>query len=89
MTQEEKDKIQKYAKVLGIAINELFVEDEELINELDNPDNFTMFIHVMSTVVPTFVYNKLAKDDKSWLEFNHMANHLVFQYNEGFTDDNG
>lgn len=69
-------------KIMG-ALQELFDEDSEHfidVNQIVEEDGLTDFFHALSNVVPTKVFNKLTGDDKNYLEFNHLANQLVFQF---------
>jgi hypothetical protein len=73
----------EYAAKITQKIAELiYNDDDELfigLQELNKDDNLTEFIHAMATEAPCFLYNKLTGDDKNALEFNHLANQLVFQ----------
>lgn len=64
-------------------LNEMFNGDSEHqidMEELSEGENATHFIHAVANVVPNMVYSRLTGDRKNNLEFNHMANQLVFQY---------
>lgn len=43
-------------------------------------ENLKAFIHALATLAPTYICNKLAGLGNSNLEFNHMANQLVFEF---------
>ena len=78
------DKIQQYTIKLLSIISEGLIEDEQLQEELqeDDGDNLTMFIHALANCVPSTMFNRLTGDSKNWLEFNHLANSLIFQYSK-------
>jgi hypothetical protein len=79
------EKTHEYAAILTAKMLEIFdKESEDQIDrkELFEGDNLTHFIHALATIMPTFIYNKLVTDTKNHLEFNHLANGLVFQYSK-------
>lgn len=81
MKKEEKHL--HYATVITAKILELFSEDSDLqidLDELSDDDNLTHFFHALSNLVPSHFYNKITGDSKNILQFNHVANQLVFQY---------
>jgi hypothetical protein len=59
-------------------------ENEKGIKEEDfmDKENLTIFFHALANVAPTMLYNRIVQDDKNYLEFNHLANDLCFQYME-------
>jgi ribosomal protein L2 len=82
---EQTIKHLQYAVMLNGKIAELFDEDSESDfhidqQELQEGDNLTHFIHALANIMPTYLFNKITGDDKNNLEFNHIANQLVFQY---------
>jgi hypothetical protein len=85
MAQTEKHL--HYAAMLSGKIAELFDEDSESDfhidqQELQEGDNLTHFFHALANIMPTHLFNKITGDDKNNLEFNHIANQLVFQYSK-------
>ena len=73
----------EYAVKLNDQIAEIFREDSEnYINmeEFEDGENATAFIHALANIMPARLYNKLTNSDKNLLEFNHIANQLVFQF---------
>jgi hypothetical protein len=73
--------------MLSGKIAELFDEDSESDfhidqQELQEGDNLTHFFHALANIMPTHLFNKITGDDKNNLEFNHIANQLVFQYSK-------
>lgn len=82
----ETKKETEYAIKLQEQIIQVFDSDSENFidpNELINSDeNTTAFIHALANMVPTRIFNKLTNDNKNTLEFNHIANHLVFQFSK-------
>lgn len=80
---KKEEKYIQYAKLLTSHIVEIFNEDCEnhISNEeLDEDDNLTHFIHALSTTMPNFFYNGFINGDLDSLEFNHVANKLIFQF---------
>lgn len=43
----------------------------------ENPTHFT---HALANIAPAHIFNQLTGENKSSLEFNHLANQLCFQY---------
>jgi len=70
-------------KILG-AIQEAFHdEDSEYhidIDDFQDSDKLTMFIHALATIAPNSFYNQITNKDLNNLEFNHIANRLCFQF---------
>lgn len=84
-TQSDIKQEEYYMKIMS-AISEV-VEDEDSehyigLEDLQKGDNMTDFIHVISNVVPSMVFNKLTGSSLNYLDFNHTANSLCFQYSE-------
>ena len=82
---EQTEKHLQYAAMLSGKIVELFDEDSESDfhidhKELQEGDNLTHFFHALANIMPTHLFNKITGDDKNNLEFNHIANQLLFQY---------
>ena len=83
MAQTEKHL--QYAAMLSGKIAEIFDEDSEYHidqKELQDSDNLTHFFHALANIMPNHLFNKITGDDKNNLEFNHIANQLVFQYSK-------
>ena len=77
---EKDEKWIQYSASIQSALSQLFNEESEFymgkIEELD----LTQFFHALANAVPTNMFNNLTGKDKTCLEFNHLANSLVFQY---------
>lgn len=71
----------EYAAILTAKISEVFEEDIDK-KELLEGENLTHFFHALVNLMPNHIYNTLTGDDKNNLEFNHLANNLVFQYSK-------
>lgn len=52
------------------------------IKEFNDEENIKAFIHALATVVPANLFNQFTKLEKNHLEFNHVANALVFEYSK-------
>lgn len=75
----------QYAAKLYDHIISIFNEDSENyinLDELEDEENATAFIHALANVMPTRFFNKLTNNEKNLLEFNHIANQLVFQFSK-------
>lgn len=75
----------EYAAALTEHLAEIFNEDSlSYIDaaELNEGDNLTHFIHALANIVPCHFFNKVTGDEKNNLEFNHIANQIVFQYSK-------
>lgn len=77
-------KEEEYAKKIIAQISEMFnpgesenfIDEQELLDEA----NAKAFIHALATVAPNWIYNNLTDENNNSLEFNHIANHLVFEF---------
>lgn len=77
--KNKQEKHHVYAALISEKVAEMFEENQE---DIQTGDNLTHFIHALSNTVPNLFYNKITGEDKNNLEFNHIANHLVFQYSK-------
>lgn len=81
------EKYQEYTQAILSKVAELFAETEEqdaIISEkeLFEGENLTYFFHALSNMVPSLLYNHFTKQEIDPLQFNHIANTLVFQYGQ-------
>ena len=77
------DKHKQYTGKILAQLEQLFDEkcDNHIsVEELAEGDNANAFIHALATLAPGFIYSKLTAQNVDALEFNHIANNLVFQY---------
>lgn len=82
-TMSKQEKLVNYAVLITNQIAGIFDKDCENhidLNELTDSDNAKAFFHALSTAAPASLYNKLTGEDNSALEFNHVANHLCFEF---------
>jgi len=80
----------QYAALLTQKISEIFDEDSDIHidqEELKEGDNLTHFFHALSNIVPTHFFNVITGDEKNNLEFNHIANQLIFQYSKRSSEE--
>lgn len=80
-----KTKENEYAMKILHVLGTLFNEDNDVFidkNDFKDGDNLTDFIHALGNVAPTRMYDLLTGNDTDTLSFNHIANHLVFQYSK-------
>lgn len=52
------------------------------LEDLADPAKVKMLLHVISTVYPNHLYNRLTEDDINNLEYNQLANRLCFEFCE-------
>lgn len=81
---KKTNKNEYYAQMITSKIIELLDEDIEndlkiTFEELQDEENFVSFIHALSNMMPAVIFNKLSGKTLNNLEFNHLANRLVFQ----------
>ena len=77
--EKKNGKQLEYAAIIIGKIGEIFegdIDAEELLEE----DNAQDFIYALSSLVPSHIHNGLFGDKKNALEFNHLANDLIFKY---------
>ena len=78
-----QEKYLQYTAIIVEAISKLIEEDGELSidkEELFEGDNLTGFFHALANVAPSCLYDAMTGNNVDILEFNHIANKLVFQY---------
>ena len=73
-----------FAAQIFIHLKELFYPEIETdyfidLDKVIAEDHFTELIHAMSNVVPLMFYKQLVDEDCGPLDFNHIANKLIFQ----------
>lgn len=70
---------EKVTRVLGLLFNK---ESEFCLNEFELGEDVDVknLIHAFANVAPCYLYNKITGEDADWLEFNHLANHLNFEF---------
>jgi len=83
---QKLNKSQEYAVQILSALQDMLQnEDSEFyvpLEQLQEGKNLTDFFHAVSNLVPCSLYNTITNSDKNALEFNHIANQLVFQYSK-------
>lgn len=75
------EKQQEYALKIGSQLEAMFKKgSKNYINrkELDNPQNMKAFIHALANIAPTVFYNRAMNTQLDTLQFNHIANHIIF-----------
>lgn len=83
-TMPKQTKDQEYTVKILSQIQQLF-NDPDCENHIDlqdfsNDKNLKYFLYALSCVVPSVVYGQLSGDEKNYLEHNHVANQLCFEY---------
>lgn len=80
---KENEKAVRMGILIAGQIMEIFNEEEShfYINESELEDDATAFVYAVACVAPAIVYGKLTGNENiNFLEFNHIANRLCFQY---------
>jgi hypothetical protein len=71
-----------YAATIYESLINLFQDEEERTPcaqlDLENIDATMFFTDAIKALA--LLYNKLTNDDKDYLEFTYLANHLIFHY---------
>lgn len=82
----------QYAALISSQLAEMFQEDSpnhiDLKELLKDGENIKAFLHALSNIVPCVIYNNWCKENKNNLEWNHIANQLVFE-NAKFDKEEG
>lgn len=73
------DKKTEYCALILTKIGEMFEDDENLLADISEGNNCTDFFHAFANMATTNLYNDLTSSDLNMLQFNHIANQLVFQ----------
>lgn len=84
------EKSTQYAIALLGNLQKVFNEESEFHidqKELFEDDNLTHFMHALVNIVPTHFFNKATGEDKQYIEVNHLANLLCFQYTTNEEDE--
>lgn len=79
----EDEKWLKYAALIQSAIGEMFEEDSDYhvsVEQLSEGENLKHFIHALANVVSATIFNNLTGQENNFLEFNHIANALCFEF---------
>lgn len=74
------NKEEKYTILILDAVRKLIKSKAITPSELIHEENLKWFIHALANMVPTHIYNKLSGQEKNCLEFNYVANQLVFEF---------
>jgi hypothetical protein len=73
----------EYAAKINSQIMDMLNDEDSSnhidIDEFENGENVKAFLHALSTMVPVRIYNKYCHADLNNLEWNHLANSLVFE----------
>lgn len=90
LNERQERQLQYLIKVLSAIQEGCFEEDSENYidkNDFKNPEALTDFIHVMANGVPSKIYSEITGDEKNHLDFNHLANKLVFKNSNLIEDE--
>ena len=87
MTKQEEYSAKILAQLQGIfdSANENYISIDELSN---SNDNSTSFIHALATIIPCYLYNKFTGENLALLDFNYLANSIIFLKATEHTIDN-
>lgn len=82
--KKDEEKYMEYALKLTGKVQELLSDEDGdfhiSLEDLEGEGNLTAFMHALANAMPCRIYNHLTGDSKNTLEFNHLANHLCFQF---------
>ena len=84
------NKENEYAEKLISHLTKIFDEESDNyidLDELEKDDNGTDFMHALANILPTYFYRKITSEKLSVLQFNHIANQLIFQYTKRKNND--
>ena len=82
MKKEQLEKLtHQYTSQISSKIAELFDEEEGSLTfkEISDNERFKCFVFALSCA-SAIIFNKLSNSEKTYLEFNHMANMLCFEF---------
>jgi hypothetical protein len=80
----------QYAAKLTAHLQEIFEEESSNhidLDEFEDSENATAFIHALATVMPAMFYSRLTNDEVDNLGFNHIANRLIMQFGKPETSE--
>lgn len=80
----------KYAVILQPVFAEIFNPDSPNYidpKQFEDDDNLKAFMHALATAGPCFIFNMITGENKNHLEFNHVANALVFEFSKLKTEN--
>lgn len=66
-----------YAMVISEALSEVV---KEYYEDLEDEENLTHFVHAMANVAPATITAVLTGENHGYVDFNHIANKLCFQF---------
>lgn len=73
----------QYAIKINEQIAQMFDSDSDNhidIADFEDSEKLKAFLHALSNMVPAMVFNKLTAQEKNFLEYNHFANTLCFEF---------
>lgn len=73
----KQEKWMEYAVVISEALSEVVKKYDE---DLEDEENLTHFVHAMANVAPATIFSALTGGDHGYVDFNHIANKLCFQF---------
>lgn len=89
LTESQERQLIYLEKITG-AFNEMFDPESKHylgVEQISEDPNFTDFLHVLANVAPTQIFNKLTGMNMNYLQFNHQANQLCFQFMKSESDE--
>ncbi|MEL3904433.1 MAG: hypothetical protein P1P63_04910 [Treponemataceae bacterium] len=80
----KKERYPEFAAVMIDRLATIFDKDSEDfsydLEQLSNDGELTEFFFALACVVPAILFNNITEQDKDYLQFNHLANQLCFQF---------
>ena len=80
----KKERYPEFAAVMIDRLATVFDKDSEDfsydLKQLSEDGELTEFFFALACVVPAMLFNNITGEDKNYLQFNHLANQLCFQF---------
>ncbi|MDR1653002.1 MAG: hypothetical protein LBS01_05035 [Prevotellaceae bacterium] len=78
--KKDKTKLEVYSMAIFKAVINVFDEENENFICKFSEVDLMQFMHAFANIAPAMLYNKTTGESGDLLEFNHIANRLVFYY---------
>lgn len=84
MDKTNNEKAVRMGMLIAGQMLQIFDADESQfhIDPKEVEEDATLFMYAAACIAPAVIYNKITGDSKNFLEVNHIANQLCFQYME-------
>ena len=71
------------ALIIGVIVEHFLDKESEfyVMDELmEDDENITAFIHALASLAPATIHKQITVSGGDIIDFNHLANRLIFQY---------